>query len=145
MKKTGKLNGINMIKYIAAHEAYIRERPDCNGLDSLLADHLEKIRWLQHERLVHLLVLLLVAVFLMFLFGLLLLAPFNVLILVLLGITAILLAAYVYHYYRLENSVQHWYQIADDLRDKIGAAAARQDPDTAASRAADVRRPQGRT
>jgi len=106
-----------MTRYIAEHEAYIRQqlaagfaRPD------LLEEHLIKIRWLQHERLVHLLVTMLVAVLFLFLYGLLLLGTFSVLVLILLGIVAILLAAYIYHYYRLENSVQRWYRLADEIR-----------------------------
>lgn len=106
-----------MIRYFAAHEAYIRQQLAAGfARPGLLEEHLIKIRWLQHERLVHLLVTMLVAVLFLFLYGLLLLASFSVLVLILLGIVAILLAAYIYHYYRLENTVQRWYKLADEIR-----------------------------
>lgn len=106
-----------MIRYIAAHETYIRQQLAAGlARPGLLEEHLVKIRWLQHERLVHLLVTMLAAVLFLFLYGLLLLGTFSVLVLILLGIVAILLAAYIYHYYRLENAVQRWYRLADEIR-----------------------------
>jgi hypothetical protein len=123
MKVPDNRFGINMIRFIAGHETSVRARLD-NPADldadwpALLDEHLVKIAWLQHERLVHLLVTILAAILLMFLYGLLLLA-FNVLILVLLGVVAVLLAAYIFHYFRLENSVQRWYLLADEIRRKI--------------------------
>ena len=48
--------GINIKKYCREHEAALR-----NGTVSL-EQHLEKLRWLQHERLVHLIVLVMVVI-----------------------------------------------------------------------------------
>ena len=109
-----------MKRYIAAHEAHIRELMAAGSAGpGLLEEHLIKIQWLQHERLVHLLVTMLVAILFLFLYGLLLLTEFSVLVLILLGIVTILLAAYIYHYFHLENSVQRWYRLADEIRSVI--------------------------
>jgi hypothetical protein len=36
---------------------------------------------------------------------------------------AVLLAFYFAHYFFLENTVQHWYRLADELRRKLEARA----------------------
>ena len=51
--------GINMKRYCRAHEAMLASVPPSR---EVMALHLEKLRWLQHERLVHLVVLVLTAV-----------------------------------------------------------------------------------
>lgn len=118
MKKINNRYGINMVRFIAEHESRVQAKLDVEGdRDALLAEHLVKIQWLQHERLVHLLVTMLVAVLLMFLYGLLALGVYHLLLLILLCIVAVLLAAYLFHYFRLENSVQRWYLLADRIRE----------------------------
>jgi hypothetical protein len=112
--------GIGVIKYAKEHEAYIESRLDDSvDLVELARYHSMKIRWLQHERLVHLMVTILFAVVFMFLFGLLMLFPENWLILVPLAIVMILLCAYILHYFKLENTVQRWYKLYDEIDRKI--------------------------
>jgi len=111
--------------YISRHEASVRERLWApltqEELSDLLDEHLVKISWLQHERLVHLLVTMLFAVILMLLFVLLLLLPVpSAWLLVMTLLVLGLLVAYIFHYFRLENSVQRWYILADEIRDQLG-------------------------
>ena len=114
--KNDDFYGINIMKYISQHETYIREQlnTDCNYAD-LLKYHNKKLQWVQHERLVHLLVTMLVAIFFMFLFGMLMLIKYNLPVMLLLTIVTILLIAYIFHYFRLENKVQHWYKLSDEI------------------------------
>ena len=118
--KNDDFYGINIMKYISQHETYIREQlnTDCNYAD-LLKYHNKKLQWVQHERLVHLLVTMLVAIFFMFLFGMLMLIKYNLPVMLLLTIVTILLIAYIFHYFRLENKVQHWYKLSDEIYRKM--------------------------
>ena len=110
--------GINMKKWCREHEAKaIAAIEEGRVSEQLLAEHREKIAWLQHERLVHLIVTVMCVIGEMFLVDLVLLHPdLGVLpAVVMLGV-AILLAFYFYHYFFLENAVQRWYRIADEMR-----------------------------
>ena len=105
-----------MTKFINAHEKFIQQSLEDSSvdLDWLLRNHRDWITFLQHERLVHLLVTLLVAFLLVVFFALSLFfktLPFLVVFLIL----TVLLIFYVAHYYKLENSVQRWYSIYDNL------------------------------
>lgn len=120
MRKHDDRFGINIIKYCKAHEVYIAQKMDSQTeLEKLFIYHGRKIEWLQHERLVHLLVTILTSVLFLFLFGLELFFKYNILVLVLLCISAILLCAYLFHYFRLENTVQRWYKISDEIYYKL--------------------------
>ena len=94
--------GIDVKKWAWEHEAYMK----------------------QHERLVHFLVTFLTVLAVMFDFALVLFLPSAtgaaVAAIVLIGLL-ILLACYMYHYFVLENTVQHWYRIADRLHDRVVA------------------------
>lgn len=108
--------GINIKKYCRDHEAYLASAAPTQELLDL---HLQKIRWLQHERLVHLIVTVMVVIIELFVIGLTLLHPeFGVWPAVIMLGLAVLLIFYFYHYFFLENTVQRWYVIADELRKK---------------------------
>jgi hypothetical protein len=114
--------GINLTQYVKDHESLLRERLARPGAQAqpvadaeLLACHLQKIAWLQHERLIHLLVTMLFACLMLFLYGLVLFLDGNWLVLILLVIVIAMLGAYVRHYFFLENTVQRWYKYADRL------------------------------
>lgn len=109
--------GINMKKFCRAHEAAVaKELEACGPSGPLLDLHLEKLRWLQHERLIHLIVLVLTAAGELFVIDLALLhpetGPWSAVFM--LGL-AVLLAFYFAHYFFLENTVQHWYRIAEEI------------------------------
>ena len=107
--------GIGIRKYCMAHEAVIARRLEEGGADdTLLRQHTLKIAWLQHERLVHLIVLLLTTVLFLFSVGLFI-ALMNPLVLILVAVALGLLIAYLRHYFFLENTVQSWYVLYDRL------------------------------
>jgi putative effector of murein hydrolase len=109
-----------MIKYCRKHESTIKQQLETStDFQALLEYQNRKIEWLQHERLVHLLVTMLTAILFLFVFGLSLFIKDNLSILVLLGIVTVLLAAYLFHYFRLENTVQRWYLISDEIYHKL--------------------------
>ena len=106
--------GINMKKFCHDHEALIASgKPD----QELYDYHLEKLRWLQHERLVHLIVTVMVVIGELFLVDLVVLHPDLGVVpaLLMLGI-AVLAGFYFRHYFFLENTVQKWYLLADEIR-----------------------------
>lgn len=114
----GNRFGINMIGFCREHEAYLKEQMDA-GADcgKLLKYHLVKLKWLQHERLIHLLVTMLTTIVLMFLVILLQMLQ-KISVVLLLAIIIVLLLFYFAHYFRLENTVQRWYVIAEKLYQK---------------------------
>jgi cell division protein FtsW (lipid II flippase) len=108
-----------MINYMKKHEGYIKEmlekNPDNEKLRELFAYHDKQIQWMQHERLVHLIVMLFVCLFTLIIFGFAVIhtsMPFIALFVVLL----VLSVAYIIHYFRLENGVQRWYSISNEIR-----------------------------
>ena len=110
--------GINVKQYCREHEAAIRA---AQPSPQLLEQHLEKLRWLQHERLAHLIVLVMTVFVELFTVDLAVLHPqTNPLAAVMMLVLAVLLGFYFYHYFFLENTVQRWYRLADRLRGEQG-------------------------
>lgn len=110
--------GINMKQYCRAHEEKVRRLLDQGrAAKEDLEIHQEKIRILQHERLVHLIVTVMVVFVELFVVYLTALHPELGILppVILLGL-AILLGFYFFHYFFLENTVQRWYVIEDELR-----------------------------
>ena len=110
--------GINMKQYCRGHEAEVKAAIS-NGhvTDELISDHLEKLAWLQHERLVHLIVTVMVVLAELFVVDLVLLHPeLGILPAVIMLAVAVLLGFYFYHYFFLENTVQRWYRLADEMK-----------------------------
>ncbi len=109
-----------MNKLMIHHEAFIRkalEDPTTN-LDWLLSYHKNWIQFLQHERLAHLLVTLAFSIIFIIIFSISLFSP-NPYFYALFAVLTILLSFYIFHYYKLENSVQRWYRLYDELMEKI--------------------------
>ncbi len=80
--------------------------------DKDIQNHLTKIKFFQHERLIHLLVTLFYAVFILLSIFITKQMPlFALVILILL----IFLICYVRHYFFLENGVQYLYQEYDKM------------------------------
>ena len=95
-----------------------------DGIPSqVLRDEIESMReWIgffQHERLIHLLVLILVALLTFASFGLYLVTHFWPIIIVFVLFSA-LLVPYIFHYYSLENGVQQLYDVFDRLKKQQG-------------------------
>ena len=86
----------------------------CDDIDFVIKEHLLKIQFYQHERLIHFLVTMLFALLFIITF-LYSLNNFNWGILILTLLLFALLVPYIFHYYFLENSVQHMYDQHDQL------------------------------
>jgi uncharacterized membrane-anchored protein len=113
--------GINMRKYCAAHTAYAEKLlSEGDRLDALLRLHDTKLRWLQHERLIHLIVTFVISILLLFSIWLFV-ALANPLVLILTATVLGLLAAYIRHYFFLENTVQRWYTLYDRIYSHAGS------------------------
>lgn len=112
-----------MYNYLKMHESYMHEilGSKDNGCDwDYIADfHKTQIQYMQHERLIHLMVTLAFGGFLIVSLGITILTDmlvfglFDLLLLV-------LLVPYIIHYFRLENGVQRWYHIANEVEKKRG-------------------------
>lgn len=108
-----------MTKYVKNHEAYIKNCLNQNECGTALLNyHHLQILNLQHERLIHLIVTGLVTILLMVSFSLLI-TNYSFLKMLLTLILMTLDCFYLYHYYFLENSVQRWYKIENQLIQQI--------------------------
>ena len=105
-----------MKEYIANIDKYIVSDKD-KDLDVVIREHLIKINFFMHERLIHLLVTILFSILtLLSLFFLFMSYSLGILLLFLLFLC--LLIPYIFHYYYLENSVQYMYLQYDRLLEK---------------------------
>ncbi len=114
---------IGMNSYLKRHENFIKNALASNeeGIDwkNLQEFHHRQIDFIQHERLVHLLVTLffglfsLVSILAIIVYGLLELLPLTILFLV-------LLIPYIFHYFRLENGIQRWYGLYNQISVRSG-------------------------
>ncbi len=112
--------GINVKKWCRAHETWVQNQLNTGrNPEEILLWHMKKIEWLQHERLIHLLVVLLTAGITIFALAVTLWLPEFAIVSgpFFIGFL-ILLAFYLAHYFFLENTVQHWYRIAEELHSK---------------------------
>ena len=104
-----------MKSYIESIDKYIEDNNKKN-VDSVIEEHLIKINFFMHERLVHLLVTILFAVLtLSTFFCFLFIINFGILLIFL--IFLVMLIFYIFHYYYLENSVQYMYKQYDKLKE----------------------------
>ena len=125
MRESGRF-GINMKRFYREHERRIVETLEHAGADaSMLEMHLEKLRWLQHERLVHLIVTVMTAAAELLAVYLALTHPeTNPAAALAVLVLAILLGFYFYHYFCLENAVQRWYKLAEHMMDALAGERA---------------------
>ncbi|MDD4135878.1 MAG: hypothetical protein PHN66_02290 [Candidatus Shapirobacteria bacterium] len=86
--------------------------------EEILKNHRETVEFIQHERLIHLLVTLTVAVLFVMSMMFSLIYQFEVLFLVDF-LLLVLLVPYIFHYFRLENGVQKMYWIDKLIEEKI--------------------------
>ena len=110
--------GIDMKQFCREHEARVTAAVAAGeATPELLEEHLRMIAWIQHERLVHLIVTVMVVLCELFTVDLVLLHPDLGIVpaVIMLGL-AVLLGFYFWHYFFLENTVQRWYRIAEEMR-----------------------------
>ena len=118
--------GINMKRFCREHEARVTAAVETGeATQELLEEHLRMIAWVQHERLVHLIVTVMVVLCELFTVDLVLLHPELGIVpaVIMLGL-AVLLGFYFYHYFFLENTVQRWYRIAEVMRERTSMETA---------------------
>ena len=99
--------------YIKNIDSLIKEG---NITNEIIENHLIKIGFFQHERLIHLLVTLTYAIALLLLCFLVVTYPLLYIAII---IVTIFLIFYVKHYFHLENGVQYLYKQYDQLRKLI--------------------------
>ena len=110
-----------MTEYLTNYMKYIQERLEkCQSseeLDEIMAEHKDKIAFMQHERIVHFLVTMLFA-FILIVFFAVLIFKVNLAVPSLVTIVLVLLMFYIKHYYFLENTVQKMYKVYDSILEK---------------------------
>ncbi len=107
-----------MIDYMNNYMEYIKtilKKENIN--ESIKKDLIEHIQFMQHERLIHLLVTMLFASLLMFGF-IIMLIYFSWILVVFTALIFIVEIFYIFHYYKLENGVQKMYRLYDELTKK---------------------------
>lgn|SRR5574344_181269 len=101
-------------EYVSSIDTILKQ-DEVNNIDDIINNHLIKISFFQHERLIHLLVTLFYALFLgMFI----ILTYYYHLLSIVVVILCIFLVFYVRHYFFLENNVQYLYKQYDKLLKK---------------------------
>jgi hypothetical protein len=112
---------MNIRKYMRKHESAMRETlpriQEKEGWMALKGRHAQMIGFMQHERLIHLLVTLAFGIALLVATALALAAP-SAWIYLLVGLLLVLFVPYLGHYFFLENTVQRWYRLADEIDEK---------------------------
>ena len=121
-----------MRHYMKAYEKYLRdftEHPDLAQLPAVRKEALVQLGFMQHERLVHFLVCILVGLAFILVLGMV--VYFRTLGLGLLDLLLLgLLAPYLWHYYFLENTTQRIYLLYNKLAAlEDGIAYPNTDPD----------------
>lgn len=109
-----------MYKYIKEQEKYVKDQLENEKCDyNWLKEYFKsQIQFLSQERLIHLIItlffssLLITSIIISFLYQ-------NILIYILILILMILLLCYIVHYYRLENGLQSWYLIYNEIERKL--------------------------
>ncbi len=116
----GNKYGINIRKWCKEHECEVEGVLNSSGnaddVAKMLDKHRKKLGWLMHERFVHLIVLLIAIIALLFSIFLLVSAPDTLPASLPMCILIFILGCfYVRHYFFLENTVQKWYMIEEEL------------------------------
>ena len=113
--------GINIKRYCRDHEASVKAALDGNSVtNELLEEHYRMISTIQHERLVHLIVTVMVVIVELFVTDLTLLhSELGIIPAIAMLCLAVLLGFYFYHYFFLENTLQRWYKLTDEIRKRL--------------------------
>ena len=121
-----------MTEYLTNYMNTVAERlakcSDRDELEEILSEHMDKIAFMQHERIVHFLVTFMFAIVLCIFLAVLLFMsssgnPAMIGVLALVVIVMVLEGFYIKHYYFLENTVQKMYKVYDELLAKKKAMA----------------------
>ena len=117
---------MNISRYMKEHEASVKKLLLTGGESTdwqkLLRNHERTVAAMQHERLVHLLVTLAFGCFLLVSLCIAQVFP-SPMVYLLPVLFFIMLIFYVAHYFFLENTIQRWYELTDEIVKKIGDGA----------------------
>lgn len=113
-----------MYEYLKRHQKFIEEKLEKEGKgydwEGLRTFHKQQIGFMQHERIVHMFIMLFIALFL-------LLSVFETLTITQAAfmwaldiMLLVLTIPYIIHYFHLENGVQNYYYLADQIDGKCG-------------------------
>ena len=103
------------VSYVKEMERFLAEEHSENEIKDAVYEHLVKIEFFQHERLIHLIVTVLFSILDIVMLVVSFFA-FNISCVLMLFFFTILLIPYIFHYYFLENSVQKMYKQYDMLK-----------------------------
>lgn len=118
IKPPKSIKAVSITKYLKEHESYMLSNITTEKPRPLQAYHQKQIAYMQHERIIHLIVLCFTT--LSFLLGLCLALWSDIILVYLLClIVGILDIFYMLHYFRLENAVQRWYLIDQTLDERL--------------------------
>lgn len=107
-----------ILQYRKQIDVLLKTLPEGTDWADVLREHLQQIAFFQHERLVHLIVTMTVALLTLLSMGIALVAQIMTLLL-LTAVLAVLLIPYILHYYLLENEVQKMYVQYDRLLELV--------------------------
>lgn len=107
-----------ILAYRTRIDELIKKQDKDTDWEDILEEHLVQIGFFQHERHVHLIVMVLVALLFVMSIGIALIAEY-LLMLVVTGMLLILLVPYIMHYFLLENEVQAMYRQYDRILEII--------------------------
>ena len=111
----------DMTEYLTNYMKYIQDKLEkCSSspeIEEILREHLDKISFMQHERIVHFLVTMMFSIIITVFIAVLIFTP-NIPALIIVTIILVLLIFYIKHYYFLENTVQKMYRIYDSILEK---------------------------
>jgi hypothetical protein len=103
-----------MTEYESDLKEKLLSNKDSRNWNALQTKHQQMIRHMQHERLIHLMVTLAFGLFLLISLAIVSIRP-NLQSFMLTGLFFALLVPYVLHYFFLENTIQRWYQMMDEI------------------------------
>jgi hypothetical protein len=110
-----------MVDYLEQHLREVNGKIRNGGNQNwkrVLKHHRETVKFMQHERLIHLLVTLAVGIKFVIVMMFTLIYP-NTTLLIIDGLLLVLLVPYIFHYFKLENGVQKLYWIDKLIQEKI--------------------------
>lgn len=114
-----------MRRFARDHEAFVRDKlREGADLEQLRAWHELHIARFQHERLIHLHVTLACCLFLLLALAFAVERP-DPARFALAGLLLVLVLCYLHHYWVLENAVQRWYHLANEIDVRRGVVATR--------------------
>lgn len=106
------------VEYSKKVDKILEEEHSANEISEIISEHLTKIGFFQHERLVHLIVTGIFAILDIVMIAVSFIT-FNISCVLLIFFFTILLIPYIFHYYFLENSIQKMYRQYEELKCKV--------------------------